>query len=177
MTARRRQAGRKYKEYTPPAWERREKPAGQPVPLPDDSSPGTEQRPEINKTAGVDCLPVAAVLKILAEEYGDGERGEALCRAALRIAEEGGVIENYRSRWDAEETDLSSRLSVLLFDRRQCLELIRYYQTKGNREALQREKDKLREIEGRLLLGGASPVRITEEDLEELERYIKECGF
>jgi len=120
---------------------------------------------------------VAVIMEILAREYEDSVQGEALCRAALRLAEESGFIEKARARWDAEETDLSGRLSVLLYDRRQSLELIRYYENKGNREALKRETDKLRQIEGRLLLGGASPVRITEEDLEEMERYIKECGF
>ena len=137
----------------------------------------TPSRPVHRETAPEESLPVAVVLGILAREYEDSVQGEALCRAALRLAEESGVLDRYRARWDAEETNLSGRLSVLLYDRNQSLELIRYYEKKGSQEALQRERDKLRQIEGRLLLGGASPVRITEEDLEELERYIKECGF
>ncbi|MCL6639383.1 MAG: hypothetical protein K6T80_06875, partial [Firmicutes bacterium] len=83
-------------------------------------------------------LPLPVILEILAREYTDSVQGEALCRAALSLAEECGAMEKYRARWDAEETDLTGRLSVLLYDRRQSLELIRYYEKKGNREALQR---------------------------------------
>lgn len=132
----------------------------------------------VNRDAGRDgSLPLAVVLEILAGEYQDSVQGEALCRAAVRLAAESGVLDRYRARWDDEETDLSGRRSVLLFDRRQCLELIEYHRNKGNQAALQREKDKLLKLEGRLLLGAASPVQITDDDLEELERYIKECGF
>lgn len=147
------------------------------------SEPGLEdcchagQRIEGERPVKENTLPMAVVLEILAQEYEDSVQGEALCRAALHLAEESGYIEKARARWEAEETDLSGRLSVLLYDRRQSLELIRYHENKGNREAQKRESEKLRQIEGRLLLGGASPVRITEEDLEEMERYIKECGF
>ena len=66
---------------------------------------------------------------------------------------------------------------MAFFDRRQSLELIRYHESKGNREALDKEKDKLEQIEGRLLLGTNAPARITEEDLEILENFIKESGF
>lgn len=175
MAARRRSAHRKSKEYVPPSVE---------YPHPSGSCPDSKDRcrcvePQVEDIRRVreGSLPVAVVLEILAREYEDSVQGEALCRAALSLAEESGVIENYRARWDAEETNLSGRLSVLLYDRSQSLELIRYYKNKGNQEALKRETGKLRQIEGRLLLGGASPVRITEEDLEEMERYIKECGF
>lgn len=122
-------------------------------------------------------LPITVILEILAREYEDSPAGKVLCRVAARMAEESGVLDKYRARWDTEETDLSSRLSMAFFDRRQSLELIRYHESKGNREALDKEKDKLEQIEGRLLLGTNAPARITEEDLEILENFIKESGF
>jgi hypothetical protein len=179
MTARRRIAHAKSKGFVQSRDERREIPDRPPAPEEvKDTLHSLEQQSEsAGRPVKGEALPLAVVLEILAREYEDSVQGEALCRAALRLAEESGAIENYRAGWEAEETNLSGRLSVLLFDRSQSLELIRYHQKKGNLEALQREREKLRLIEGRLLLGGASPARITEEDLEELERYIKECGF
>lgn len=125
---------------------------------------------------GKGYLPVAVVIEILSKEYEGGAAGEALCRAALRAAEEGGVIEDYRAKWDAEE-ESTGHGSPLLYDRRQSLELIRYYENKGNLAALEKEKEKLHLIEGRLLLERTSQCKITDEDLEELEKYIRECGF
>ena len=122
-------------------------------------------------------LPVTVILEILAREYEDSAAGKVLCRVATQIARESGVLDKYRARWDLEETDLSGRLSMVLFDRRQSLELIRYHESKKNLEALDKEKAKLEQIEGRLLLGGKAPARITEEDLEILENFIKESGF
>lgn len=177
MAARRRNAHRKTREYATPSGERPEAPGGQPGLVPEDRCHCNEQQTGDGQPGHGETLPVAVILEILAQEYEDSVQGEALCRAALRLAEESGHIEKARAGWDAEETNLSGSLSVLLYDRRQSLELIRFYEKKENREALKREKDKLRQIEGRLLLGGVSPVKITEEDLEELERYIKECGF
>lgn len=124
------------------------------------------------------CLPLSVILEILAAEYEEGKQGDALCRAAVRLAEESGEIEAYRARWDAaQEEDSSSSRSIYLFDRRQAMELIRYHQNKGNREALQKEKDKLLIAEGRLLLGQSPPLKITGEDLEKLEEFIRDHGF
>ena len=176
MAARRRNVHRRPMQGVQPSREHQESPGGASEPGLEDSC-HAGQRIEGERPVKDETLPVAVIMEILAREYEDSVQGEALCRAALRLAEESGFIEKARARWEAEETDLSDRLSVLLYDRRQSLDLIRYYEKKGNREALKRETDKLRQIEGRLLLGGASPVRITEEDLEEMERYIKECGF
>ncbi|TEB15073.1 hypothetical protein Psfp_02392 [Pelotomaculum sp. FP] len=122
-------------------------------------------------------LPVAVVLEIIAREYSGDAREEALCRVALRVAEESGQIESYRARWDEEESAPAGIRSSLLFDRNQCLELINYYKSSGRMEKLQQEKEKLAQIEGRLLLGGGSPTRITNEDLNKLEEFIKESGF
>lgn len=119
-------------------------------------------------------LPVSVVMEILAGEYRGCAQGEALCRAALRLAEEGGVLDNYRAKWDAGEAGPPA----LLYDRRQSLELVRYYEKKeGSHAALSKEREKLRQIEGRLLLDRTSPAKLTEVDLEELERYIRENGF
>ncbi|HBC93927.1 MAG TPA: hypothetical protein DCZ10_13790 [Pelotomaculum sp.] len=124
-----------------------------------------------------ESLPVAVVLEIIAREYSGDAREDALCRAALRIAEESGQIEFYRARWDEEESAPAGIRSSLLFDRNQCLELINYYKSSGRMEKLQQEKAKLAQIEGRLLLGGGSPTRITNEDLNKLEEFLKESGF
>ena len=123
------------------------------------------------------CLHVTAAIKILAGELASGGHEDTLCRAAVRLAEEGGIIDSCRSKWDAEQENAAGQSSAYLFDRRQCLELIRYHQNKGNNEALKKEKDKLRILEGRLLLGQKPPLKITEEDLEKLEEFIRESGF
>lgn len=123
------------------------------------------------------CLHVTAAIKILAGELDTGGHEDTLCRAAVRLAEEGGIIGSCRARWDAEQENAAGQSSTYLFDRRQCLELIRYHQNKGNNEALKKEKDKLRILEGRLLLGQEPPLKITEEDLEKLEEFIRESGF
>ncbi|BAF58636.1 MAG: hypothetical protein HPY89_06975 [Pelotomaculum sp.] len=176
MPVRRRRACLKPKECI-------QKPESRPdatgYPEPEGILPGNGAKKQFfaGKPAPEGYLPVAVVLEIMAREYDDSAQGEALCRAALQVAEEGGVIEHYRARWNSEEPGRTGRLSLLLYDRRQCLELIRYHEIKGNLEALRKEKEKLKVIEGRLLLGGVPPAKITEEDLEELERYIKECGF
>ncbi len=122
-------------------------------------------------------IPVALALELLAKEYVEGGQGEALCRAAVRLAEESGMLAAYRSRWDAQQDEPAASLPVYLFDRRQSLELIGYYRNKGNKEALTREMNKLMVIEGHLLLGQSSPLRITSEDLDKLENFIKESGF
>ncbi|HOV79246.1 MAG TPA: hypothetical protein PK728_04005 [Bacillota bacterium] len=124
-------------------------------------------------------VPVAVVMEILAGEYDESAGGEALCRAAARLAEETGLIHRYRSVWDAEADDPVGNLPPLIFDRSQCLELIKYHQRKGNMGNLQKETERLRLIEGRLLLGSAprANVRITESDLRKLEEFIKESGF
>lgn len=123
------------------------------------------------------CLPLAVILEILAAEYEEGKQGEALCRAAVRLAEESGEIARYRARWDADQEDSSGSRSIYLFDRRQAMELVRYHRNKGNREALQKEEDKLVIAEGRLLLGQSPPLKITGEDLEKLEEFIRGHGF
>lgn len=120
-------------------------------------------------------LPVAVVMEILAREYSDNP-DRSLCRAALRLAEESGAIKKYRLIWDNEESS-PGPLSSLLFDRNQCLELIKYHEKKGGLEALKRETEKLRQIEGRLLLGGVPQAKVTNEDLARLEEFIKEHGF
>jgi hypothetical protein len=43
-----------------------------------------------------DCIPVAAALKILAGELESGGQEDTLCRAAVRLAEEGGIIAGCR---------------------------------------------------------------------------------
>ena len=136
------------------------------------------ETPALEKQAGENgYIPVALVLEMLSKEYVEGGPGEALCRVAVGLAEESGMIAVYRAKWDALQDDASGNLPVHLFDRRQSQELIRYHQSKGNKEALKREKDKLETIEGRLLLGQSSPLKITSEDLEKLEDFIKYSGF
>ncbi len=122
-------------------------------------------------------LPLTVILEILSQEYKDGVQGEVLCRTALRLAEESGVLEDYRARWDAAEEDPSNHRSALLYDRRQSLELISYYRTRGYREAAKKESDILKQIEGRLLLDRAAPAKITAEDIDKLEGFLKESGF
>lgn len=147
--------------------------------------PGRDSRPETGSGPSAaggapkirESLPVAVVLELIAREYSGDARDEALCRAALRVAEESGQIEFYRARWDEEESAPAGIRSSLLFDRNQCLELVNYYKSSGRMEKLQQEKAKLAQIEGRLLLGGGSPTRITNEDLNKLEEFIKESGF
>jgi hypothetical protein len=123
------------------------------------------------------CLHVTEAIKILAGELESGGHEGTLCRAAVRLAEEGGIIDSCRARWDTEQENAAGISSTYLFDRSQCLELIRYHQKKGNNEALKKENDKLKILEGRLLLGQKPPLKITEEDLEKLEEYIRESGF
>ncbi|NLI13641.1 hypothetical protein [Pelotomaculum propionicicum] len=123
------------------------------------------------------CLPLAVILEILAAEYEEGRQGDALCRAAVRLAEESGEIASYRARWDAAQEESSGSQSIYLFDRRQAMELIRYHQNKGNGEALKKEKEKLIIAEGRLLLGQSPPLKITGDDLKKLEEFIRESGF
>lgn len=122
-------------------------------------------------------LPLAVILEILAAEYEEGTSGDALCRAAVRLVEESGEIDAYRARWDAAQEDSSGSRSLYLYDRRQAMELIRYHQNKGNREALKKEMGKLIIAEGRLLLGQSPPLKITGEDLEKLEEFIRGHGF
>ena len=140
---------------------------------------GRSQEPMVlEKQSGqTGYIPVALALETLAEEYVEGKEGEALCRAAVRLAEESGIIADYRAKWDALQDDPAGSISIYLFDRRQSLELIGYHQSKGNKEALTREKNKLRTIEGRLLLSQSSPLKVTSEDLEILEEFIRENGF
>ena len=135
-----------------------------------------DERPQ-EKPLAAASLPVSAVLEILAGEYTGGEKDESLCRAAHRIAAEAGVLGIYRAKWDAEEEAGGDRLPFLLFDRRQCLELIDFHRRKGNTESARRESERLVLIEGRLLLERSSPAKITEEDIAVLEEFIKECGF
>lgn len=123
------------------------------------------------------CLHITAAIKILAGELASGGHEDTLCRAAVRLAEEGGIIDSCRAGWDAEQENAAALSSTYLFDRRQCLELVIYHQNKGNNEELKKEKDKLRILEGRLLLGQKPPLRITEADLEKLEEFIRESGF
>lgn len=122
-------------------------------------------------------LPVAVILEILAREYSRDTQGEALCRTAVSIVEESGLLEHYRAIWEAEETNLSGKQSYLLFERRQSLDLINYHRSKNNQPALEKELAHLRLIEGRLLLGAAQPTGITDEDLAKLEEFIKYSGF
>lgn len=122
-------------------------------------------------------LPVAVVLEIIAQEYTRGAQEDVLCRVALRLAEESGQLESYRARWEEEGNAPGGLRSSLFFDRNQCLELINYYKSTDRMERLQQEKEKLAQIEGRLLLGGGAPTRITNADLDKLEDFIKESGF
>ena len=173
---RRRYANRKLKEQNQPG-NRLNDQAGLP-----DLDPASKdicrETPALEKRAGENgCIPVALVLEMLAKEYVEGGPGEALGRVALRLAEESGLIASYRAKWDALQDDPSGSLPVYLFDRRQSLELIGYHRSKGNKEALTREKNKLRTIEGRLLLSQSSPLKVTSEDLEILEEFIRENGF
>ncbi|MBP7332879.1 MAG: hypothetical protein KBA08_11415 [Firmicutes bacterium] len=176
---RRRRASRKFKEAYQPEKQRRieaEQPAASKLAGegPSQEKPARAEKNQAVKTSG---LPLAVILEILATEYEDGRQGDALCRAAVRLAEESGEIAGYRARWNEAQEDLSGSLSIHLFDRRQAMELIRYHQNKGNREALKKEEDKLRLAEGRLLLGQSRPLKITGDDLEKLEEFIRESGF
>ena len=172
---RRRSANRKFKEKHRP--EQRHTAVEQPAPALAEEVL-RQEAPIRERQAGKEGgLPLAVVLEILAGEFEEGRQGDALCRAAVRLAEECGEIEGYRARWDAAQEDPAGSRPAYLFDRRQALELIRYHQNKGNREALQKEKDKLRIAEGRLLLGQSPPLKITGGDLEKLEEFIRESGF
>ena len=66
------------------------------------------------------CLHVTAAIKILAGELLSGGHEATLCRAAVRLAEEGGIIDSCRARWDAEQENAAGQSSNYLFDRRQC---------------------------------------------------------
>lgn len=176
MAVRRRNAPKKPRQYGKPPAKSPEIPRETEfqVSEPEEQYPRAEAKCKTVNSLPAGNLPVAVVLEILAGQYQDSIQGEALCWAALKITEESGVLEKYRARWDEEETNLSGHQSIALFDRRQALELIQYHKGKGNQPSLQRETERLSQLEGRLLLGTASPARITEEDLEEMERYIKE---
>ena len=176
MTIRRRNVSRKLKEK----YQQEKKPDIPVEPLETGTEgKGRSQEPAaLEKQSGQNgYIPVALVMEMLAKEYVEGGQGEALCRAAVRLAEESGMIAAYRAKWDALQDDPAGSLSIYLFDRRQSLELIGYHRSKGKKEALTREKNKLRIIEGRLLLGQSSPLKITGEDLEKLEEFIRENGF
>lgn len=176
MTIRRRNVSRKLKEK----YQQEKKPD---IPVerlePGTEGKGSSQEPAaLEKQAGQNgYIPVALVLEMLTKEYVEGEQGEALCRAAMRLAEESGMITAYRVKWDALQEDPAGSLPVYLFDRRQSLELIGYHRSKGNKDALTREMNKLMIIEGRLLLSQSSPLKVTGEDLEILEEFIRENGF
>ncbi len=134
--------------------------------------PAKEQPPTLSTS-----MPVAVILEILAREYSRDAQGEALCRAAVSIAEESGLLEHYRAIWEAEETNLSGKHSYLLFERRQSLDLINFHKSKNNQPALEKELAHLRLVEGRLLLGASQSSGITDEDLAKLEEFIKYSGF
>lgn len=173
---RRRSANRKFKEKSQPEQEY-VLTASPPQPDLEDKEP-VQDIPDVCKQTRVEGgLPLAVVLEILAGEFEEGKQGDALCRAAVRLAEECGAMDVYRARWDAAQKDQAGHSSAHLFDRCQSLELLRYHQKKGNMEALKKETDKLRIIEGRLLFGQSSPLKITDEDLEKLEEFIRESGF
>jgi len=137
---------------------------------------GNPEPPPENTRPEPGYLPVTAVIEILSGEYEAGITGEALCRAAVRVAGEGGVLEKFRSRWNAE-AETSGYESPLLDDRRRSLELIRYYESKGDLAAVKKIQGELVLTEGRLLLERASPLKISAGDLERLENFIKEYGF
>ncbi|MDD4238962.1 MAG: hypothetical protein PHT62_10485 [Desulfotomaculaceae bacterium] len=137
----------------------------------------TRPSPTEGQTKSQGSLPVTVVLEIIGQEYREGAQEEALCRVALRLAEESGQIESYRARWDEADSAPAGLKSALLFDRNQCLELINFFKSSGRTEKLQQEKVKLAQLEGRLLLGGEAQTRITDEDLDKLENFIKESGF
>jgi hypothetical protein len=137
-----------------------------------------QETPVLDKQARQEnCLPVATAIKILAGELQSGGHEDTLCRAAVRLAEEGGIIAGCRAQWNAAQEGPAGCLPIYLFDRRQCLELIRYHQNKGNSAALKKEINKLVILEGRLLLGQSPPLKVTEEDLAKLEEFIRESGF
>ncbi len=174
---RRRRAGRKFNE-TQRQGEQRHAEAEQPAFELEEEIPRRENpvREEKGPAKG-NSLPLAVILEILAAEYGDGGQGDTLCRAAVRLAEESGEIAVYRAGWDKAQRNSPDNLSLYLFDRRQAMELICYHQNKGNKEALKKERDKLLLAEGRLLLGQSQPLKITDNDLEKLEEFIRESGF
>jgi hypothetical protein len=122
-------------------------------------------------------VPVSVIMEILAREYAQDAQGEVLCRAAVCIAEESGLLEHYRTLWETEETNLSGNQAYLFFERRQCLDLIDFHKSKDNQPALEKELAHLRQLEGRLLLGMSQPTGITDEDLEKLEEFIRYSGF
>lgn len=174
MTARRRSANRKYlggSGIIGGSEEKKELPVRDSCP---EAASGPSPAGGMPKSPG--SLPLAVILEVIAREYRD-TRDEALCRVALRLAEKSGQIGSYRARWDQEETDPAIHASALIFDRNQCLELINYYKNKNNLDKLQETEKKLAQIEGRLLLGEGAPTRITSEDLNRLEQFIKESGF
>lgn len=168
---RRRSASRKFKEKQHVITSKQTGPKQESKELYRENSVREKQAEKENR------LPLAVILEILAAEYEEGTSGDALCRAAVRLAEESGEIGAYRARWDAAQEDSTGSRSIYLFDRRQAMELIRYHQNKGNREALKMEKDKLKIAEGRLLLGQSPPLKITDDDLEKLEEFIRGHGF
>lgn len=178
---RRRNANRKIKEKHQPDKQQRIKseltePESEGKKLSQETIPAKKQAVE-EQAWKENCLPLAVILEILAGEYEEGRQGDALCRAAVRLAEESGEIDSYRTRWNAEQEDTGGSQSIYLFDRRQAMELIKYHQNKGNSAALKKEKDKLRIAEGRLLLGQSPPLKITGGDLEKLEEFIRGHGF
>ncbi|MDD4334185.1 MAG: hypothetical protein PHY77_01090 [Desulfotomaculaceae bacterium] len=174
---RRRKANRKFKEIYQPEKQRHIE-AELPASKLEEEQPRQEKPVCTEKRAVTGSgLPLAVILEILTAEYEDGKQGDALCKAAVRLAEESGEIAAYRARWDEDQEESSGSQSAYLFDRCQAMELIRYHQNKGNKEALKKEKDKLQITEGRLLLGQSSPLKITDDDLEKLEEFIKGHGF
>lgn len=176
MTVRRRKVKRKLQEKHQPRLQLNMQTQ---LPNPEPADKGLHHPPPAVEKQAVEngYIPVAIALEILAKEFEAGGQEESLCRAAVGLAEESGVIANYRAKWDMSQDEPAEHLPIFLFDRRQSLELIGYHQSKGNKEALKREKERLKIIEGRLLLGQSSPLKITSEDLNKLEDFIKESGF
>ncbi|NLJ75919.1 MAG: hypothetical protein GX325_01495 [Peptococcaceae bacterium] len=150
---------------------------GHPVPKLEEEPQQEKRVPQKKQEVKPAGLPLTVVLEILAAEYEDGALGNALCRVAVHLAEESGEIADFRARWDVEQENPSGSQSTYLFDRRQAMELIRYHQNKGNREAQKKEEEKLLIVEGRLLLGQSTPLKITNDDLEKLEEFIRGHGF
>ena len=77
-----------------------------------------------------------------------------------------GLLEHYRNLWETEETNLSGNQAHLLFERRQCLDLIDFYKSKNNQPAL-KELATLRLLEA-ACSGRSQPSGITDEDLAKL---------
>ncbi|NQS75566.1 MAG: hypothetical protein HQP61_03830 [Peptococcaceae bacterium] len=152
--------------------------ARHPVPKLEEKKPQQEKQvPQKKQEVKPSGLPLTVVLEILAAEYEDGPLGNALCKVAVHLAEESGEIASFRARWDVAQENPSGSQSTYLFDRRQAMELMRYHRNKGNKEAQKKEEEKLLMVEGRLLLGQSTPLRITNNDLEKLEEFIKDHGF